>query len=100
MSPKADDACQAIKRKATNSNYSINKRRTKKKKTKMIKSWRTNFIMMKKLDKKYLLLSYSVKKESIHLRTELYTVGNGLEGIDTDTESRLGQMARNTKANG
>ena len=56
--------------------------------------------MMKKQDKKYLLLSYSVKKESIHLRTELCTVGNGQEGIDMDTASRLGQMVRNTKANG
>ena len=56
--------------------------------------------MMKKQDNKSPLMIYSAKKESIHLRTELYTVGNGQEGIDTDTESKLGQMEQNTKANG
>ena len=66
----------------------------------MNKSQKSNTIMMKKQGNKLPLLSYNVKRESIHLRMELFTVDNGQEGIGTDTENRLGQMARNTRANG
>ena len=66
----------------------------------MNKSQMSNSIMMKKQDNKQPLLIFNAKKESIHLKTELFTVGNGWEGIGMDTENRPGQMARNTRVNG
>ena len=51
-------------------------------------------------DSRFPPLNLHVKKESIHLRTELYIVDNGSEDSDTDMENKLGQTVRNMKVSG